>query len=46
MRIAFNELGHIHYNFGFLNDAIKAWSRSHDFSTSEDDLLNISSTIA
>ena len=46
MRIAFNELGHIHYNFGFLNEAIKAWSRSHDFSTSEDDLLNISSTIA
>ncbi len=46
MRIAFNELGHIHYNFGYLNEAIKAWSRSHDFSTSEEDLLNVSSTIA
>jgi COP9 signalosome complex subunit 1 len=46
MRIAFFELGQIHYNFGFLNEAIKAWTRSHDFSTSEEDLFNVSSTIA
>ena len=46
LRIAFNELAHIHYNLGFLNEAIKAWARSHDFSNQEDDLFNISSTIA
>jgi hypothetical protein len=46
MRIAFFELGKIHYSFGFLSEAIKAWTRSHDFSTSEDDLSNVSFTIA
>lgn len=46
MRIAFFELGKIHYNFGFLNEAIKTWIRSHDFSTSEEDLFNVSFTIA
>jgi hypothetical protein len=46
MRIAFFELGKIHYTFGFLNEAIKTWIRSHDFSTSEDDLFNVSFTIA
>jgi len=46
MRIAFYELGKIYYNFGFITDAIKAWTRSHDFSTSEDDLYNICFTIA
>jgi len=29
-----------------LHEAIKAWTRSHDFSTSEDDLFNVSYTIA
>lgn len=46
MRIAFFDLGTIHYNFGFMHEAIKAWTRSHDFSTSEDDLFNVSFTIA
>ncbi len=46
MRIAFFELGKIHYAFGFVTEAIKSWTRSHDFSTSEDDLLNVSFTIA
>jgi hypothetical protein len=46
MRIAFFELGTIHYNFGFLVEANKAWTRSHDFSTSEEDLFNVSFTIA
>jgi hypothetical protein len=32
MRIAFKELGDIHEKFGFLNDAMKAWVKSHDFS--------------
>jgi hypothetical protein len=46
MRIAFNELGYIHYNFGYLNEAIKAWARSHDFSSSEEDLFNIAFQLA
>lgn len=46
MRLAFFELGKIHYGFGFLGEAIKAWARSHDFATSEEDLFNISFTIA
>mmetsp|Transcript_3698 Transcript_3698/g.3632 ORF Transcript_3698/g.3632 Transcript_3698/m.3632 type:complete len:114 (-) Transcript_3698:647-988(-) len=46
MRIAFLELGHIHYKFGFLNDSIKAWNKSHDFSQSEEDLFNIAFQIA
>lgn len=46
MRIAFYELGKIHYTFGFLNEAIKTWIRSHDFSTAEEDLFNVSFTIA
>ena len=46
MRIAFYELGQINYKYGFLSEAIKSWSRSHDFSTNEDDLFNISFTIA
>lgn len=46
MRIAFYELGKINYKYGFISEAIKSWSRSHDFSTSEEDLFNISFTIA
>lgn len=46
MRIAFNELGKIHYQFGFLNESIKAWVKSHDFSTSEDDLFMMAFQIA
>lgn len=46
MRIAFNELGKIHYQYGFLNEAIKAWVKSHDFSTSEEDLFTMAFQIA
>lgn len=46
MRIAFNELGKIHYQYGFLNESIKAWVKSHDFSTSEDDLFLMAFQIA
>ena len=46
MRIEFNELGKIHYQYGFMNEAIKAWVKSHDFSTSEDDLFNMAFVIA
>ena len=42
MRIAFNELGKIHYSYGFLGEAIKAWVKSHDFSTGEEDLFQMS----
>ncbi len=46
MRIAFFELGNIHYLYGFVGEAIKAWIKSHDFSTSEEDLFNIAYLIA
>ena len=46
MRIAFNELGKIHYQYGFLNESIKAWVKSHDFSTSEEDLFNMAFSIS
>ena len=46
MRLAFFELGKIHYAFGFLSESIKAWARSHDFATSEEDLFNVSYTVA
>jgi len=46
MRIAFNELAKIHYQFGYVNDAIKAWIKSHDFSTHEEDLFNMAFSIA
>ena len=46
MRLAFAELAKIHYNYGFVNDANKAWIKSHDFSQSEEDLFNASFQIA
>ena len=46
MRIAFAELGHIHYKYGFTSDAIKAWIKSHDFSNSDEDLFNIAYQLA
>jgi hypothetical protein len=41
MRIAFNELGNIHYQYGYVSEAIKSWIKSHDFSQSQEDLFNI-----
>jgi hypothetical protein len=46
MRIAFFELGNIHYQYGFVAESIKAWIKSHDFSTSEEDLFKIAYQIA
>eukprot|EP00347_Sterkiella_histriomuscorum_P005470 403356493 len=46
MRIAFNELGKIHYSYGYLSDAIKSWVKSHDFSTDQDDLFQMAFQIA
>ena len=46
MRLAFAELGKIHYQYGFLSEAIKAWIKSHDFSQSEEDLFTASYQIA
>lgn len=42
MRLAFAELAKIHYSYGYVNDSIKAWIKSHDFSQSEEDLFNAS----
>ena len=46
MRIAFSELGNIHYQYGYVNEAIKAWIKSHDFSQSPEDLFNLAFQIA
>lgn len=46
MRIAFNDLAKIHYQYGYLNDSIKSWVKSHDFSTQEEDLFNMAFQIA
>jgi COP9 signalosome complex subunit 1 len=46
MRIAFSELGKIHYTYGYVNEAIKAWIKSHDFSQQEEDLYTTSYQIA
>ncbi len=46
LRIAFNELGKIHYAHGFNSEAIKAWVKSHDFSTADEDLFQTSLQIA
>jgi hypothetical protein len=46
IRIAFYELGEIHYKYGMLTEAIKAWVKSHDFSSQASDLLNVSYMIS
>lgn len=46
MRIAFFELGKIHYTYGYTGEAIKSWIKSHDFSQSDEDLFNIAFQIA
>ncbi len=46
MRISFNELGKIHYQYGYIQEASKAWIKSHDFSTAEEDLFNMAFQIA
>ena len=46
MRIAFCELGNIHYGYGFVNDAMKAWIKSHDFSQTQEDLFNVAYQVA
>ena len=46
IRIAFLELGEIHYKYGFVNESIKAWIKSHDFSTSQEDLFKSAFHIA
>jgi len=46
MRIAFNDLAKVHYNFGYVGEALKSWVKSHDFSTQEEDLFNMAFTIA
>lgn len=46
IRITYFELGRIHYSFGFLSEAIKAWSRSLDYATAEEDLFNITYHLA
>jgi len=42
IRIAFFELGQIHYRYGNLTEAIKSWIKSHDFSQNPQDLFKVS----
>lgn len=46
IRLTYFELGNVHYQYGFLTEAIKAWSRSLDYATGEEDLFNISYQLA
>jgi hypothetical protein len=46
IRISYFELGRIHYQYGFLSDAIKNWSRSLDYANNEEDLFNITYHLA
>lgn len=46
IRLTYFELGSFHYQYGFLNEAIKAWGRSLDYATAEEDLFNISYHLA
>lgn len=41
LRLAFFELGNIHYQYGYLNEAIRQWSKSYDFSNNEEDLFKV-----
>lgn len=46
IRISYFELGKIHYQFGFLSEAIKSWSRSLDYASQDEDLFNITFQLA
>jgi hypothetical protein len=46
IRLSYFDLGGIHYRFGFLSEAIKAWSRSLDYATQEEDLFNVTYHLA
>jgi COP9 signalosome complex subunit 1 len=46
IRISYFELGRIHYQFGFLSEAVKAWCRSLDYATQEEDLFNVTYHLA
>ncbi len=40
LRIAYLELGKIHYQYGFYSDAIKSWARSIDNTTLDEEHMN------
>jgi hypothetical protein len=46
IRLGFYELGEIHYKYGYINEAIKAFIKSHDYSINQDDLYKSSVMIA
>ena len=46
IRLGFYELGDIHYKYGYINEAIKAFIKSHDYSINQDDLYKSSVRIA
>ena len=46
IRIAYFELGEIHYKYGNANDALKAWIKSHDCALVPEDLQRIALKIS
>lgn len=46
IRISFFELGQIHTRFGFANEALKAFIKSHDYSVNSEDLFKCSMAIS
>jgi COP9 signalosome complex subunit 1 len=46
MRISLKELGQIHYNYGFLQEANQQWIKSLDMSSTNEDIFIMSTTIA
>ena len=46
MRAAQQEMGNVHYQYGFNIDAIKAWSKAHDFCQSSEKLSEVATRIA
>lgn len=46
IRLGFAELGEIHYKYGYVNEAIKTYIKSHDYSINQDDLYKASVKIA
>lgn len=46
MRISVKELGQIHYNHGYLQEANQQWMKSNDMSVEDDDVLQLSYLIA
>ena len=46
LRISYKELGSIHYNHGFIQEANKEWIKSFDMSIQDEDIFHMACLIA